>query len=77
MDAGANEDLARDMAVVYNPLYGTVKLSQREQNAYKEIDFREIGFLYLFKGDKKWQGCTLSWRIPCAMRLQEGIFKKY
>ena len=52
-DSGATEDLATRMIVLYNPLYGTTKLSEREKNASREIDFRAVGFLYLFKGDKK------------------------
>mgnify|MGYP001591024212 CR=1 FL=1 len=50
--AGASEDLAQAMMEVYNPLYGKVRLSILETLAYRDVDFRAVGFLYLFKGDK-------------------------
>ena len=52
-DSGASEGLAIAMIALYNPLYGAVKLSERERKASREIDFRAVGFLYLFKGDKE------------------------
>ena len=51
MHAGANEDLARAMIGLYNPLYPTFPLRKVEMDAVVDRDFIIVGFLYLFKGE--------------------------
>ena len=53
IDSGAGKELARIMTSLYNPLHDRKNLSSRERDARISYDFRALGFMYLFKGDKE------------------------
>ena len=53
IDSGASKELAKIMSSLYNPLHDTKNLSSRERDAGISYDFRALGFMYLFNGNKE------------------------
>jgi len=53
IDSGASEEMAKIMSSLYNPLRDTKSLSSRERDASISYDFRALGFMYLFNGNKE------------------------